>query len=263
MAINEVMWSGSYEEARFPPWPCPACGRHSLHLKDGSLARGETKDSRESYGSEDWEPDWVTERFVCLLVCQNRHCGEVCSVTGDTSYVLQYDGEREMRFEPHFIEPAPDIVLIPKGCPELTAKELRAAFSLFWSDPSAALNRTRTSVEALLDAGKIQRKARSKKGDLHPLSLHQRIEKFLPKDAQTRSKMLAVKWLGNLGSHDRVTRGQVLEAFELVEYILEVVVEKRPQRLDRLAKDINKRKGRQKKPARFPLLIGTSVGRKV
>ncbi len=249
MAIDEVMWSGSYEEARFPPWPCPACGRHSLHLKADSLALEETKDSREAHESQDWEPDWVTQRFVCLLVCQYRHCGEVSSVTGDVSYVYQDDGRWERRFEPHFIEPAPDIFLIPKGCPKLTMQELRSAFSLFWSDPSAALNRTRTSVEFLLDAGKVQRRARSKRGDLRPLSLHQRIEKFLPKDAQTRSKMLAVKWLGNLGSHDKVTREQVLQAFELVEYILEVVVEKRPQRLDRLAKDINKRKGRQKKPA--------------
>lgn len=249
MAMNEVMWSGSYEEARFPPWPCPACGRHSLHLKGDSLAREETKDSHEAQGSQDWEPDWVTERFVCLLVCQNRHCGEACSVAGDIGYVVQDDGNGwERRFEPHFIEPAPDIFIIPKKCPKLTTQELRAAFSLFWSDPSAALNRTRTSIEFLLDAGKIQRRARSKKGDLRSLSLHQRIEKSLPKDAQTRSKLLAVKWLGNLGSHDRVTRGQVLEAFELVEYILEIIVEKRPQRLDRLAKDINKRKGRQKKP---------------
>lgn len=252
MAIDEVMWSGSYEEARFPPWPCPVCRRHSLHLQAGSLALEETKDSREAHRNEEWEPDWVTERFVCLLVCQNRHCGEACSVAGETSYVAFQDEDgwdSTRRFEPHFIEPAPDIFPIPTGCPKLTAQELRTAFSLFWSDPSAALNRTRTSVEFLLDAGKVQRKARSKKGDLRPLSLHQRIEKFLPKDAPTRTKMLAVKWLGNLGSHDRVTRGQVLEAFELVEYILEVVVEKRPQRLDRLAKDINKRKGRRKKPA--------------
>jgi len=100
-----------------------------------------------------------------------------------------------------------------------------------------------------LDSEKVQKKAKTKKGKFQQLSLHHRIEKFLPKDVSTRTKLLAVKWLGNEGSHQgSITKVEVLEALELVENILEIVVVKRPQYLDRMAREIAKRKGKPQKP---------------
>ena len=249
--IEPYFYGNKFELGSFPPWPCPICGRHSLAIKPGSLNQEETSESQRAHSHEDWDPEWVSERFVCLLVCQDFRCGEPCTVAGSTSYDLEPgpDFDTTEYLEPHFVEPAPELIKIPGKCPKDVATNLRAAFSLFWNDPSAALNRIRISLEALLDSEKVQKKAKTKKGKFQQLSLHHRIEKFLPKDVSTRTKLLAVKWLGNEGSHQgSITKVEVLEALELVENILEIVVVKRPQYLDRMAREIAKRKGKPQKP---------------
>src|SRR5436853_7257808 len=92
---------------------------------------------------------------------------------------------------------------IPKKTPKEVAAELKAAFFLFWHDPGASLNSIRTSLELFLDSKGVQRRAKRKQGGLRTLSLHERIERFLPKGSAVREKMIAVKWLARI-SHKRV-----------------------------------------------------------
>ena len=238
MAIDDVLWTGSYKEEGFPPWPCPHCGRHALSIQPGSFAFA--------------GPDW-SERFVCLIKCGYKVCGETCSVAGALDYDYEQTGPSDQDYElvsflkPDFVRPAPAIFAIPRKCPKETKTELEAAFSLFWNDPNAALNRVRIGIECWLDAAGIQRKKRSNKGELYRLSLHERILTFLPAGEQTREMLLALKWLGNIGSHQRtVTRGHLLVAFKLLEAVFDVVIERRPQELGRLAREINRRKGKLK-----------------
>jgi hypothetical protein len=258
VAVDENFWTGLYIEDRFPPWPCPRCGRHSISIQDGSFAASETPESRAASKHPDWEPEWDREQFVGLLACKEKNCGHVASVAGITKYKSDEDGEGspvvDRYLEPHFVEPAPNMLKIPKETPKEVTAELEAAFSLFWHDPGAALNSIRTSIEMFLDSKGVQRKAKRKRGGgLRPLSLHERIERFLPSDSPVRAKMIAVKWLGNVGSHETsVRKGTVVDALELVDYILEELVEGRQKRLDRKARDINKRKGKPKKPKRPP-----------
>jgi Domain of unknown function (DUF4145) len=211
-----------------------------------SLRVAETRESLEAPGHPDWDPSWTTEQFVCLLRCQN--CSEVYSVAGISGY--QEAGGPVLEFlqalDPRYIEPAPQIFAIPRRYPKEAKRELQAAFSLFWPDPGAALNRLRTSLELYLDAEGVQRKARKKDGSYRQLSLHERIQRFAAKHPEIDETMLAVKWLGNLGSHETVSRREALEAFELLDYILEEVVEGRRARLKSMAKAINKAKGRVK-----------------
>jgi hypothetical protein len=96
-------------------------------------------------------------------------------------------------------------------------------------------------MELYLDAEGVQRSR----------NLHDRIQRFAAKHPEIDEKMLAVKWLGNLGSHESsVTQREALKAFELFDYILEEVVEGRRSRLTRMAKAINTAKGRvEVKPA--------------
>jgi hypothetical protein len=247
LAVDEILWIGSYSPERFPPWPCSHCGRSSLGIVPNSLRVAETRESQEIPGHPDWDPSWKTEQFVCLLRCQN--CSEIYSVAGISSY--QEAGGPSLEFlqvlEPRYIEPAPQIFVIPRGYPKEAKKELEAAFSLYWPDPGAALNRLRTSMELYLDAEGVQRKARKKDGSYRQLSLHERIQRFAAKHSEIDETMLAVKWLGNLGSHESsVSRQEALEAFELLDFILEEVVAGRRSRLKRMAKAINKAKGRVK-----------------
>jgi hypothetical protein len=253
VSIDGMTWIGSYKATKFPPWPCPRCGRHLISIQNGSFAILETPDSRESSGHPDWEPDWNVERFVCLLKCNYFNCGYIASVAGITESKNFEYGEGhsavDRYLKPHFIEPAPEMLKIPEGTPKEVAAELKTAFSLFWHDPGAVLNSIRTSIELFLDSKGVQRKAKRKRGGLRTLSLHERIERFLPKDSPVRAKMIAVKWLGNVGSHETsVRKGTVVEALELMDYILEELVERRQKRLDRKARDINKRKGKPPKP---------------
>jgi hypothetical protein len=147
--------------------------------------------------------------------------------------------------EPRYIDPAPQIFEIPRGYPKGAREELQAAFFLFWSDPAAALNRLRISLELYLDEEGVQRKARKRDGKYRQLSLHERILRFAVKHPEINETMVAVKWLGNVGSHESsVSRQETLEAFELLDYILEEVVAGRRSRLTRKAKAINKAKGR-------------------
>lgn len=251
MAIASYFYSKSFDIEDFPPWPCPRCGRHSLAIRPDSLIMVETPDSLMDRRHQDWDLEWVTKRFACLLVCQTKRCGEVCSVGGEAGYRLNdtwpEDGDEPPTVvEPHFIEPAPAIFKIPTGCPRQARDELKSAFSLLWHDTSASLNRVRASLEALLDWKEVPRTVEGRKG---ALSLHDRIELFLPKDDPEQAKMLAVKYLGNVGSHGRgITRFQLIEALELVEHLLDIIVDNRPQRLDRMAREIVERKGRPPKP---------------
>lgn len=243
MAIDEILWMGSYSPEKFPPWPCSHCGRNSLGIVPGSLQVSETRESQEVANHPDWELSFKTEQFVCLLGCQS--CSEVYSVAGVTSHHEGDWGPSEfedfLTLEPRYIDPAPQIFEIPQGYPKAAKKELQAAFSLFWSDPGAALNRLRTSMELYLDSKGIERKAR----------LHERIQLFAAKHPEIDEPMLAVKWLGNIGSHESsVSRKEALQAFELLDYILEEVVVGRRSRLKGMAKAINNAKGRVKvKPA--------------
>src|SRR5436853_1571863 len=114
-----MAWIGSYEESQFPPWPCPRCGRHSLSIQKGSFAVLETPESSEASGHPDWEPDWKEEQFVCLLMCKESNCGCVASVAGVTEYKYSkngrgYYGYYDRYLAPHFVEPAPEMLKIPK-----------------------------------------------------------------------------------------------------------------------------------------------------
>ena len=62
----------------------------------------------------------------------------------------------------------------------------------------------------------------SKGANGHRLTLHSRIEDFAKTDAENGAILLAIKWLGNSGSHPGgLTRDDVLDAFDMIEYVLE------------------------------------------
>jgi hypothetical protein len=112
-------------------------------LDDDSLKITEPKWSSEAHSHEAWDPDWIVERFACLLVCQNRECGEVVAVGGRTHHEEDHDWEEQTMhwsrtFAPQVMTPAPPIFPVPEECPEDVGKELRKAFGLYWSDPASS-----------------------------------------------------------------------------------------------------------------------------
>ena len=59
---------------------------------------------------------------------------------------------------------------------------------------------------------------------------------------------MALKWLGNEGSHSSkkskvIERSQLLEALDILEYVLEAIFDSRSKKIAKAARTINKKKG--------------------
>jgi hypothetical protein len=194
----------------------------------------------------------MTQRFASVMQCQYPSCGEFVFVTGNVIVDEYYDENGPNYYD--LLEPvttAPSIAVFPfdERWPESVGKQLKLAFSHLFNDPGAAANRLRTSVECLMDDQGVQKYPRT--GPRRAINLHDRIIRFKPQNAEAADLLLAVKWLGNTGSHadlSGLTRDDVLDGMELLERALHLVYDDTPKRLAKLARDINRRRGPRKRP---------------
>jgi hypothetical protein len=122
---------------------------------------------------------------------------------------------------------------------------LVASFQLFWSDPLACTNRIRSTVERLLTAQKVPQTTGkiAAKGRRKFLALHRRIEQFATRRPEIAEKLMAVKWIGNAGSHSHgATVDDALDGYELMDWVLDTLYARRHHRASALTKAINRRK---------------------
>lgn len=239
-----------------PLWPCPLCEDGTLVFVTQSFTKEETSESRDASANEAWEPHWSQGRFAGRFVCARTECADPVVVCGDTRVVEQFDPDEEpvykTMFHPVFIHPAPPLFRVPPTCTEEIRDELKRAWALYWSDSASCANRVRTCVELVLTHLKIPRFGKSQKKRRFMLSLHSRIELFRQRNAELAQALMAVKWLGNAGSHEGgasgMDREDVLDGLELLEHVLVEVFEQRSKRLARIGKQIVKRKGPRKRP---------------
>jgi hypothetical protein len=146
-------------------------------------------------------------------------------------------------FRPLFFSEPPRIILIPDRVPSEIAQDLTNSFQLYWVDPESCANRIRSSVERLLSHFGVRRTAISKKGKRVLLSLHSRIEVFRANHAGTGDALMAVRWIGNAGSHTQpITREDLLDGYELMEHVLAELFAGRHRRIAQLSRQINRRK---------------------
>jgi hypothetical protein len=169
-------------------------------------------------------------------------------VSGVTGVEQIQTGEDEWEYEevlyPTFVDPPLHFFSLPKRCPPAVSVELTACFRLVWMDVNAAANRVRAAVERLMDHLKIPTKRKNKNGKFDRLSLHKRIEEFRKKEPVLGDALLAVKWLGNSGSHgNELRREDLFDAFKILDHVLDVVLVQRGRAVAKLAREINKRKG--------------------
>ena len=128
--------------------------------------------------------------------------------------------------------------------------EIEKSFSLFFCDAPSAANHVRVALENLLTHLKIKRfEIRRKRRTF--LALHRRIELLPSKFKHLQDLFFAVKWLGNAGSHSEkvVSKDDVLDAYEIMDEILQDLFFKRTRRIKNMAKQINKTKGPAKNKA--------------
>lgn len=219
------------------------------------MVKSETAESAREHGHEAWEPDWIRYVFACVFHCGNSNCKEpiTCCGVGRVD-IVEYEDEEfgwvqstDDRFTPQYFHPALVLMDIPEKCSAEVCSHLLESFSIFFTDPGASLNSARAAVEALLTDLGVKRFALVN-GKRKPISLHHRIQSLPPKHKDLIDLLLAVKWLGNAGSHDgeKPTAADVRIMYDLLEHVLSEVYEAKAKKLKAIAKRVNKKKGRLK-----------------
>jgi len=252
--FSRQLWA-NYFSGYLPTLPCPSCNSVSLAVQKDTLKEIETGSSRAAHAEEYWNPELEESRFCAILKC--RVCGE-CVAVGGTSGTeedrfINQEGEEDSNyvstFRPVVFHPAPPVFAIIRECPPRVKAHLQRAFGLIWSDAGACANALRSGVEALLDHQGVAKFALSSKRKRVALTTHTRVEKFAKKNGDAAAGLMAIKWIGNAGSHETAAapkREDLLEGFELFEQAIEIVFMRKLERFKKLARDISRRKGRAK-----------------
>ncbi|MEO5331832.1 MAG: DUF4145 domain-containing protein [Magnetococcus sp. YQC-5] len=241
MAIDYSFWKKPFEFKEFPKWVCPKCLRGNLNLDENTFQSIEPTYSVAWHNHDDFEPDWVCERFVGLLKCNNKPCGEIVSISGNTIYDYDKIDERQWGVVPFSVPtclcPAPPVFVLIDDVPDSVAEDVKKSFELFWSDTASCVNKIRVSLERLLDEEGVTQSTPDKR-----MTLHQRIQEYESKDSESAKYLMALKWVGNTGSHSsNIDIDKVLEAFELLEHSLIAVFKGR--KLRKIRDEIIENKG--------------------
>lgn len=252
--MNRKLWSHpSFTETNTPEWICPSCNAGKLSLAKNSLVSQETIASKERHHDEDWDPTWINTAFSAFFMCGN--CGEPIAVSGWGTVTERIrllpdgsvDDSTEDQFFPEFFTKAPHLIEIPVDCDPNIEIEIEKSFQLYFVDANSCANKIRVTIEMILDGFKIPRKKRITRGgnaEVRSMSLHERILKYGQKNLQAANRLLAIKWIGNSGSHGgTLERNDLLDAYEIFEIALSEIYDFDKKRADKLTKAINKKKG--------------------
>jgi len=224
--MNPEFTSTSFPRKSVPTWTCPTCGHGQLRpVSDLTVeANAGTQNNQDE---EWWDYEYAGYIFMGLLKCAACNEHVTVSGTGDVCQDYTEDGtswEYTLFLTPTYFNP-PLKVINPKtgdNVPFEITQLLHKAHEVCWADPDSALNRLRAIVEEILDFKGVSRT----RTDGRYLSLHRRIEMFTdPNFEQVKKALLAVKYVGNDGSHgfSGASRKELLEIFSIVNFCLEKV----------------------------------------
>jgi Domain of unknown function (DUF4145) len=149
----------------------------------------------------------------------------------------------DVRLTPEYFYPSLDIFPIPSTCPESVAKEIKLSFQLFFCSPAASANHIRKSIENVLTDKGVKRFGISKNERKRTfINLNNRINIYKSKNPSVADYMLAIKWIGNEGSHGDLSRDDVLDAYDILEIMLDELYVGHGKAVKKKISMINKRK---------------------
>lgn len=233
-------------ERGIPPWPCPKCG-HSLALQRETLSIEEQATSKAHHEHVAWEPEWIREIFSARAKCAD--CDDLVMIVGDARLDDYADykrtGHPARSLYVRAVHPPPPLIHLPEGTPDEVSGELKAAFGSFWNDPSAALNRIRCALERICDHARVRKTEGGRQ-----LSLHNRLGRLPQKFDSVRDHLLAVKHLGNDGSHREGTTDDVLDAFQVLSHVLTLLYGTVKEDVAAISAEIIRKRGSRYRRAR-------------
>lgn len=231
------------DQAEWPHVTCPVCGEGRATAEAFSRVSSGAVESLKEH--EGWDPDWDSGAFHGLLRCGLPKCREPVLVVGEfriESEVQSVDAWRggyASLLRLRFAQPSLVLLDCPAGTPEAVVRAVAAAAALVWADPGAAANRLRLAIEELLTAQDVPRLEVGGTGR-RTLSAHRRIESFRARNADAADALMAVKWIGNEGSHaDALTAADVLDGAAMLGTALRLLYDRSDEEMRRRIAAIN------------------------
>lgn len=235
-----------FPHGNWPRLPCGSCDVGELRVGTAS----EIDVAARYRDHPGWEPDWIHGFFTLSAECSNRDCQGVAVIFGDMKVDADVDerghwhGEHDTFYRIRYVDPPLALVRVPSRCPDDVSNAIADASRLMWIDSGSTANRLRTVVELLLTALGVRKTTTGRKR----MTTHARIEALRTTRPDVADVLEAVKWIGNVGSHaEAPTTKDVLEGAALLEHSLKLVYDTSDKEIARLAKRVNKRRGRPSK----------------
>lgn len=216
----------AFPKEHLPDYDCPSCGSHL------ALEESDYYDSAFTIGSraqnDCHDVDCEAGVFHMRLKCNKPSCQESVVVVGRTSLREEHvegpkgwELEYETYYHPEYFIPHLRMFAIPPNTPNSVMESIEASFNLFFVSTGSALNEVRNALEFLMDHLQIDREGTNNSGKKYRLSLDARVNLMQAPYEHYKELLLAVKWLGNYGTHAETTRrSDVLDAYEMLHYVL-------------------------------------------
>ncbi len=226
-------------------WPCPECGQKTLEIIQETFFVNDTHDTNK-HSSADWfEPEMHRAIFSCTARCSRRQCGEIVACSGDSGWERRGWDESEDEeeyyqwFQPKTFFPSLHPFELPAKCPEEITEPLLASFSIFLMQPSAAANLIRISVERMLTAMGVPEQKKSG----WRIGLKERLEKLPAIYSGFSGQLMAIKFLGDAGSHDydKVKLKDIEDAFEIMDHVVNDLFSGRKESIEILTKRLSEK----------------------
>lgn len=199
----------AFTEVDLPAWRCPSCDSQTLLMVQGSFVTMLTAFSRINR-EEDWYEAEHEERvFSCLLKCSRIDCGQPVALSGTGFLEDEWDDRMQTRIGQStyyrakaFVPPLP-VFYIPDRCPHHIKMQLLRVAGLLAMSGEASVNAMRSVLELLLDELEVPQQLDRENKSPRVLKLHDRIEEYPDKIGVHQAAFMALKWVGNSGSHSR------------------------------------------------------------
>ncbi|MFD9055245.1 MULTISPECIES: DUF4145 domain-containing protein [Streptomyces] len=245
----------------FNEWPrllCPQCEEITLEPRIEKFESFASLELRETAASTDPDAEetdpfgfFYGELQCPRLPCGNRHIvvGEWSLEWGPASIKGSEDDPYLVGYSVRHILPELPLIGSSQEVPEDLKALISSASRVLLSDPNAAANRIRSAIECLLSHKRVKKFGVDRRGRRVRLSTHQRIELFKQVNEPASVQLMAMKWIGNAGSHEAeaIPLDHALNGIEHFARALELVYDPRERELQRRAEKIIKAKGKAPK----------------
>lgn len=242
MRFKPELFAEFFSDYQIPDWKCPTCQIGTLINASERFDINELAESRqvsEHIAIEDSEL-----KFMGNLRCTNIKCKEIVSIAGKANLVQEdYDYNEELNeyfpaysfhFYPHYFYPSLKLFEYPEKLPKVLEMPLENVFKLFWLHKAACANAIRVAVEEILNSIGIG-SART---------LHDRLLLMEKKKKKEAKYLMAVKWIGNEGSHNiNLPHKDLLDGIKILCEVLHLLYSDYHKEIAKKVKTINKKKG--------------------